>query len=300
MDERKRILLVEDNPDHAYLAKAHILWTGGYVISEVSTGKDALDEFETDMYDLSLLDYDLPDMNGLIVLQHMVKKSAHFPVIMMTGRGSESIAVQAMKDGAYDYIVKSSDHYKDLPLLLQKAFEKYELLRLNEALKQKLEEQARKDLLTGTINKNYFCELYARELERAKRYKGKLAVVMIDIDNFKTINDTCGHLVGDSVLVKIGGILKRCCRSTDIVARYGGDEFVIVILEAGAEKARSLTSRIRAAIKSLNAEIKLPIEVSISMGVRVSNGDYEALLESADRDMYRYKKEYYNCQGDKT
>lgn len=297
MSKMKKILLIEDNQDHAFLAKSTITSSGGYQVNLASTGKEALQLFDQEQYDLALLDYALPDINGLTVLSRILEKSENFPVIVITSLGSEVVAVEAMKRGAYDYVVKFGEYYKVLPVVIEKALEKHDLVRSSEEMKRKLEEKATKDLLTGVYNKNHFFELYSRELSIAKRYGRKLALAMIDINNFKAINDTYGHQVGDLVLVQLASILKRSLRSSDVVARYGGDEFIILMFEAGLKEAKATISRIEDSIAQLNLKKELPVEVSASIGVGVGEGQYDTLLEDADKNMYEKKRSYYEGRG---
>lgn len=285
-DGLKKILLVEDNPDHSFVAQYSITIAHFYEVDTASNGRQALEMIKAKHYDLALVDYNLPDIDGLTILKHLIEDRIDLPVVMITGLGSESVAVDAMKIGAYDYVIKTGDYFKLLPFVINEALGKHRLLKM-------LEEKATKDIMTGVYNRNHFHELYERELSIAKRYRRMLTVAMIDINHFKWINDTHGHAVGDQVLMHLGAILNKSLRSTDIVARYGGDEFVVVMLETGPVETQATLQRIRQEIDRLNQENRLPVPISVSIGVSYSNSHYDHLLSDADEKMYEEKKQFH-------
>lgn len=284
MKEPKRVLLVEDNPDHAFLVQSSILASGAYKVDQVSTGKEALESIDRENYDIALLDYALPDINGLTLLSKILERSQNFPVVMMTGLGSEVVAVEAMKRGAYDYIVKSSEYCKVLPLVIEKALEKCELIKSNQVFTRGHAQHATPSFPSGIHDKYEFHGLYTHEVERAKRYNRRLSVIIIDIPNLSAVDDAFGYDMGNWVLTEVGSVLRRVLRASDIVAQYHDNGFAVVLLEAGPKQADILISRIEESVKQLNLEHRFPVEIYLSIGVSTSNGSYNNLLEKADKN----------------
>lgn len=161
------------------------------------------------------------------------------------------------------------------------------------------EELARTDALTGCLNRRALFERLAREMERALRYRLTLNLLLLDIDKFKEVNDTLGHLAGDAILRQIGDLLKRECRSVDMVARYGGEEFVIVLPDTRPDGAFTFAERLRQRIAEYDfAEAGEPLYVTVSIGMASFPEEgvvrAEDLIERADQAMYRAKQEGRN------
>ncbi len=155
-----------------------------------------------------------------------------------------------------------------------------------------LEKQTREDALTGLYNRRYLNMQLEQEFKRAKRYGNPLSVVMCDIDYFKKINDTFSHQVGDEVLKTLGRIFKAYSRSVDTVARFGGEEFVLVLPETPKDKAVLLCEKLRAAVEhypwsEIHKELSVTVSFGVSDNVRVSH--YEKLLAEADEKLYEAK-----------
>ena len=167
--------------------------------------------------------------------------------------------------------------------------------RISDA-RQQIENMAISDALTGLFNRRHVMERFSEELERAKRLKEALACIMIDIDNFKNINDTYGHLIGDRTLREVSEILKNSIRTYDIAGRYGGEEFLIILPDTGFEDALILAERIRAGIKAQPAaksDLTPPIKVTISLGIasmRDTDISIDNMIKRADDGLYAAKK----------
>ena len=163
-----------------------------------------------------------------------------------------------------------------------------------ETRNKQLKRIASKDPLTGLYNRRSFNELLGRQMAEAFRYSQQIACMMIDVDNFKKVNDICGHQAGDAVLKQVADVICREVRGSDIVARYGGDEFIVLMPQCDATQAFHLAKRIREASRMSLAEIsKIAPGVSLSIGIAdlhtssATNGDM--LVQAADRALYRVK-----------
>lgn len=158
----------------------------------------------------------------------------------------------------------------------------------------RLKTLATRDLLTGLYNRNYFNDTVAREIERAKRYGDKLSIIMIDINDFKLINDTYGHLHGDGILREFGSMLSKAARKSDIVCRFGGDEFLIVAPKADCETYSTLANRIKKEVAEWNKQFSSrDYELSYSIGCAVWEKGKNLLdvVNEADRLMLKHKQD---------
>lgn len=161
----------------------------------------------------------------------------------------------------------------------------------NAFLHQKVKELAMIDPLTGVYNRHFFNELFEREEERIRRYNQTVCVLMMDVDRLKHVNDTYGHLAGDKVLKTIADILKSSIRESDILARFGGDEFILLMPHATEDQGKDLAVRISSLITKWNANsIKTEPRLGLSIGVYAAGPDnLDNLLFKADQELYRYK-----------
>jgi diguanylate cyclase (GGDEF)-like protein len=161
----------------------------------------------------------------------------------------------------------------------------------NAFLHEKVRELSMIDPLTGINNRHYFNEVLQRETEKVRRYKNKICMLMVDVDDFKSINDNYGHLTGDRVLCDIADILKESLRESDVVARFGGDEFTILMPEAGEKEGLELSERIQKLINNWNEKNVIPgVKIAVSIGVHSADkDDVDNILLNADNEMYRAK-----------
>jgi two-component system cell cycle response regulator len=180
------------------------------------------------------------------------------------------------------------------------AIQRATLIESTIADNRRLEELAHTDPLTKTLNRRALGERLAAEMERVRRYSTTMSLLLIDLDHFKQVNDTHGHLAGDDVLIEVAGLLQRVVRAVDIVARYGGEEFVVVLPETGAPGAEAFAERLRELIESqlFAATRGRPIRLTTSIGVSAFPGfgveSVEDLLANADQALYRAKSDGRN------
>ena len=306
------LLVVEDNQDHALLIQNVLSkWAkeNGSRIELVSSVSEALEKLSTLSFELILTDYQLPDKTGLDLLAEIKNRKLKLPVLLMTSAGDEQLAVDALKSGFIDYIVKSESSFLKLPQTIEAAYGRFlaeererklkeELASKNVQLhsaNEKLAELSVRDELTGLYNHRFLQEKMTEEFARATRYHHPLSCLMIDIDHFKMINDTHGHPVGDQVLRELGKFFMTHLRQADTVARYGGEEFMILLPHVGYEGADILADRLRKKIIDLSFTTSsgLPFKVSVSIGLASYPEDpvdrKETLLFYADKALYRAK-----------
>lgn len=252
-------------------------------------------------YDVILLDFQLPDGDGLSFLHELqLKECSAPPVVMQTVLDDEEIGLRAVECGAQDYLVKGRFDGSYLARTIRYALERHKLLQQNRALVRELERLTTLDDLTGAYNRRYLDAYLELRTEEARRYQGRFAVVMLDIDGFKTINDTYGHQLGDLVLREVVRVLRSRLRVTDTVARYGGDEFVIVLLDATVDRAMRVSESLKHAAAELVvlSDDRSEVTTTLSMGVAAFPADAqtsEALLARCDERLYAAKQAGKNC-----
>jgi two-component system cell cycle response regulator len=241
----------------------------------------------------------MPKMNGLEVCRIVKSSSDTFiPIILLTVKGDVDSKVTGLKLGADDYLAKPFN-----PLELQaRVASMLRIKTLQDKIntkRQELEALAVTDELTGLLNHRAMQQRLRDEFIRAQRYNEPLSVIMVDVDNFKKINDTFGHLYGDRVLEKLAQLLKKAVREIDIVARYGGDEFLIILPQTHFSGSLAVADRIwRAAGAETLATKKEALPLTVSVGVSFFPNknvtSVEELVNFADQALYQAKREGRN------
>lgn len=299
--EIPKILLVEDNTAQAEAAK-EFLEQNGYEVLRVEDGKSAIKEAVSGRVDLILLDLLLPDMSGVEVCRWLkINQSTRMiPILMLTAKGEVEDRVSGLEAGADDYLSKPYNEVelnaRIYALLRTKALQD-ELAEKNAKLQEllaKVEVLAITDPLTKLFNRRHMEEYINRELKAAFRYHSPLSLLMIDIDRFKSINDELGHQAGDTVLREIAGVIKESVREVDVVGRWGGEEFVVILPRCGKDEARQTAERILHDVSEHNFSAMNDRQVTVSIGIAgvpdpsIDNSD--KLLDASDRAMYMAKK----------
>jgi two-component system cell cycle response regulator len=289
-----RVLIADDNRDSAD-SMALLLGAWGFEPTTVYDGRTALKILsETDAPKLALLDWVMPGANGVDICREL-RKATNPPytyVIMVTGQGGKDEMLDGLKAGADDYLIKPVDVH-ELCARLRTAKRILDIQAQLLGAQHLLHELAARDSLTGLWNRRFILETLQRELTRSQREAEPVAIIMADIDHFKQINDSHGHLDGDSVLHQTAQRLLTALRPYDAVGRYGGEEFLMILPRCGSSEAFALAERLRCHIGAEMIEVaKKTIRVTLSLGVAIWDGEKTAqeLLHVADSAMYKAKK----------
>ncbi len=243
---------------------------------------------------LLILDWVMPEIDGIELCRRIRKRQqVRYPYILLaTGKDAKQDVVRGLEAGADDYLTKPFDR-DELRARLRVG---RRILALQEGLinaRDELRFQATHDVLTGIWNRGAVLDLLHRELERAARARTLTSVLMLDLDHFKEINDTYGHLTGDIVLREVAERIAQSVRSYDSVGRYGGEEFLVVLPGCNQTEGEISAQRIRLAIASapvLDADLEIP--VSVSIGATVAGPDAisdKDILAAADKALYQAK-----------
>ena len=237
--------------------------------------------------DVVLLDLDLPDSEGMVTFERTYAFAPDVPIVVLTDTKDEAVGVSTVQGGAQDFLVKSEILPVVLARAVRHAIERHRLLSALRSL-------SLIDDLTGLYNRRGFADLGEQYLKLARRTARGVTTVFLDVDRFKTINDSLGHHVGDRALIKVADILKATFRRSDIIARLGGDEFAVLALEASGESSDLLIERLRERFKEFNQSSREPFQLSVSIGIARHDGDMrvrlEELVSEADNAMYDEKR----------
>lgn len=289
----KKILIVED--DNSILEiLSESLGKEGYEIKKVVSASEALEAAKSFQPHLVLTDNDMPEMSGLDMLRQLRRQKNYVTVIFVSGRTDANFVVEALRAGADDYVRK--------PFRINELIARIEAaLRTNEVHRElleanlKLQNMVDQDHLTGLFNMRSMYEKIEVEIKRARRFNRHIACVMMDMDHFKSVNDNHDHLFGSFVLKTVGQLIKSNIREVDFAARYGGDEFLVVLTETSPEGAAIFCERIRKAIAAKPiTDGKDSIALTVSLGYAIGGADSEddarTLVRKADQALYKAKE----------
>lgn len=288
-----KILLIEDNPGDARLIQEMLseIKDTKFNFSYVDRLSKGLEFLTKGDIDIVLLDLSLPDSQGLDTFLKLHQTVPDIAVIVFTGLDDSTIGVKAVQEGAQDYLIKGKVDSYLLFRSIRYAIERQRMLREIKAM-------SITDELTELYNRRGFLNFGKELLKMGKRMKKVLFLLYADLDGMKMINDNFGHNEGDNALKAISNILKRIFRKTDIIARIGGDEFVVLgIVTSWSEEeslAEILPARLQQRLDAYNVERNLPYNLSMSMGLVTfepeSSSSINELLDRADELMYKQKR----------
>jgi len=286
-----------------------ILGGEGHEITLAEDGEDALEKFKRSWHEIVFSDIRMPKMNGIELLAAIKGINANTQFVIMTSHASIDNSIQALKMGAFDYILKPFERLDVITEAANRAMVNLSGIRRQQSLLDTLSRQneeldtlnikildlAIRDGLTGLFNRRYAQERLDKAFDRATRLARELSVLFMDLDHFKFFNDTHGHQAGDEILQILAGIMTQAVRESDTLARWGGEEFIVICPETNQEDACMLAKRIRKSVAGHpfpNAAQQPLGVVSLSIGVASrSNGtdSSEKLLRFADDAVYRAK-----------
>jgi two-component system, cell cycle response regulator len=294
---KANILVIDDSESirkkiKSILSKANLI----EFYFEAKSGLDGIKMLMDKKVDLVICDVVMPEFDGYKFLISKSTKAEfdEIPVIMLTSEEDMEKKIKGFEHGASDYLTKPFDEGE----LIARVKAHLKIKHLQDELKEKnaqLQELSGTDDLTKLANRRRFMEQFSNEFDRAKRYKSELSFLILDLDFFKQVNDSHGHLAGDSVLVQIANVMKESVRTSDLVARYGGEEFGLLLPETGSKGCRIYAERIRKRIEStkFNAGEK-QIHVTVSGGMatypEIPADSVDEFLRKADAALYRAKK----------
>jgi two-component system cell cycle response regulator len=285
------VLLADDSSTVRAIARME-LETAGYSVLEAADGKQALALALEMQPDVVLLDIEMPVMDGYETVQALKAdpRTADVPVVFLTGRVSADDVVRALRLGGHDYLRKPPEAAE----LLARVSAALRVKALQDELRRRADEldrMSRTDHLTGLHNRRHVEEHLRALGAAAKRHAQPLAVLLVDVDHFKRVNDTLGHTAGDQVLQVVSDRLRAALRLEDVLGRWGGEEFLLLLPYTDAAAAHVLADRLREAVSATPIVVEqsaLTVTISVGGAAAEDPGDHD-LLALADRELYAAK-----------
>ena len=296
----RRVLVVEDDRiTREYVAG--LLRGHGMDVTTLESGSPAIDMARGGKVDLVLLDVIMPGVSGVDVCR-MIKSvtgNTFIPVILLTAKSDTASRVEGLRIGADDYVCKPFDERELLARVESMLRIKHMHDEVAEA-KVRLQELAVRDELTGLFNFRYLHTRLHEEFMRAERYREPLACAMIDVDHFKRFNDEFGHEIGDAVIKGVAERLRDALREIDVVARYGGDEFLVILPSTHFSGALTVADRCWRSVGERpfaigGAELEVTVTVGVPLYPSRDVGSKDELLRAADAALYQAKEDGRDC-----
>ncbi len=294
-----RAVLVVDDDDVCRRKTCAQLVAAGFEVHEAVDGFEAYQAILEKQHALILTDWAMPRMDGIQLIRNLRTSALNwYPyVLLLTSQGDRAIG---MESGADDFLNKPVDGQ----VLVQRLQVGHRIIRLHETLcennarlnaaNEQLTELAVKDVLSGLLNRRAFFEHAEREWKRSVRYDLPISCLLMDIDHFKRVNDTLGHPAGDSVIRKVGEVIRQTFRESDVLGRYGGEEFSVVLYDCDIDSAAEIAERLRKTIEILRMpEIEKDFQFTLSLGLAsrtLEVVNLDALVEHADQALLNAKR----------
>lgn len=298
-EKKNKVLIIDDNKVTRQLAIA-LLSKKDYTVLSAENGNQGIGMAKTHEPQVILLDVMMPEMDGYEVCKILKSddQTKNIPIIMVTGKAESMDKINAFELGAADYVTKPFD-YAELQARVTTQIKMKNLWDEVQDKNRQLQEIVKTDWLTSLYNHRHFHERILEEFNRAKRYKLPLSCTLVDIDNFKKVNDTYGHQAGDEVLKSMSNIFRESIRDVDFAARYGGEEFALVFPHTLLDVAEHICERLRKKIESEvfifnQTKIKITISLGVSGTLENKTTSYDELIRFADEALYAAKAEGKN------
>jgi diguanylate cyclase (GGDEF)-like protein len=291
---KRRILVVDDDASSREIV-AKALEYEGYQTRQCESGNEGLKVLAEWSPHLILLDVNMPGLNGIETLARLRVRDEYVSVIFVSADCQRDDVVRGLDAGADDYVCKPFDVME----LMSRVRSQLRIKDLNDSLKRandRLKELVDIDDLTGLFNMRSLYKRLDFELDRARRYNRSVCAIMMDLDHFKRVNDQHDHLFGSYVLSEVGKIIRANIRKVDFGARYGGDEFLIVLTEIALEGAQTFANRLRSKIAEStfkNDHYKMDLTASLGLAITNPNDfdvDARSIVRYADRALYKAKE----------
>lgn len=294
MANKRKLLLVEDDEDYRQLVEKKLL-SSGYDVISAGNGIEALEALKTNDIRLLITDWAMPQMSGRDLIKS-IRSDGEKPyvyIIVLSAYSTVEDIVRGIDVGADDYLTKPFNLVElDARIKIGER-----IIDLESRLQNSIAEQAHMaqiDHLTKVFNRRYLFDIGQQIFEQGRRYKHRMALLMIDIDRFKLVNDAYGHDVGDEVLVQISKRFAKSIRNVDILGRQGGEEFIVLMPESSASGAHRVAERLRASLSGVPIKSSGPtISLTVSIGIAIqetATPDLQALMKKADIALFRAKK----------
>ncbi|WP_441002616.1 two-component system response regulator [Pseudocolwellia agarivorans] len=296
-----KILLVDDDlADREIIKRTLSRNIGEFELIEANSAEEGLKAAELESFDVLLLDYRMPEVDGIEMVIELRSKPnlGETAIVMMSATDDEVLALSCLQAGAQDFIPKNEITATKLKRAIIQAKKRFELEKKVYDSFCQVRELAEKDSLTGLSNRYHFEEALKVSIDNNKRFQSNIALLLLDLDHFKNVNDTYGHEVGDKLLKYVVNLVKQCLRGNELFGRLGGDEFAIFI--TGLNLISGATSVAQRIIKSLENPIEIDghtIQCGVSIGIALhpqNASTAESLTKYADIAMYRAKKQGRN------
>ena len=282
------LLVVEGEPLHLNALQEHLQKVDGATeLCGAGELAGALERLSSGGVDAVILDPDLPDSQGIVSFERMYAFAPDVPVIVLTNAGEDDLAVRAVQGGAQDCMRKDEAAPSVLLRSVRDAIERHRLLAALRSL-------SLIDGLTELYNRRGFNDLGEQNLKLADRSARSASLIYLDIDRFKTINDTLGHHVGDRALLVVADTLRDTFRRSGLIARMSGDEFAVLAFDTSQQNAETLVERLRTELTRVNATTRERFQLTVSIGLARYNGEdvvtIDELLKQADAAMHEEKQ----------
>ncbi len=285
------ILIVDDNKDIRHFL-TEFLEAKKYQCTSADSAEAALEVLKTNTVQVVVTDIVLPGLSGLDLAKKIKETYETVDVIVMTGHGREFSYEKAVEKGASDMVVKPF-RPEELQLRIERTLAEQKLRMERKIIMEELNRLAITDDLTKLFNARHFYQRLKDEINRARRYRAPLSLLLLDIDFFKKYNDQYGHQEGNEVLRQLGKTIQSCLRSMDSAYRYGGEEFTVILPQTSCCEAETVAHRIRESVEKLifvpRENEKVTITISIGVAEYLYGEDNEAFVKKADKAMYLSK-----------